>query len=69
MPYEDQNKGSVQIHADTFGFPENDPVLLIAGAMAQKHCFHVICFDNRDMSWSTHFPQSPLEAESNSLTP
>lgn len=65
------NNGNVQIHAETFGTPETDPVLLIAGAMAPamfwdtqfceslaKCGYYVIRFDNRDMGRSTHFPQS-----------
>jgi len=69
------NNGSVQIHTETFGSTENDPVLLIAGAMAPavfwetQFCialaergYHVIQFDNRDMGGSTHFPQSAPES-------
>lgn len=67
--------GNVQIYTETFGNAGNDPVLLIAGAMApamfwdQQFCeslanlgYYVIRFDNRDMGRSTHFPQSAPES-------
>lgn len=69
------NNGSVQIHSETFGSPDDVPVLLIAGAMAPavfwhtpfcealaERGYHVIRFDNRDIGRSTHFPQSAPES-------
>ncbi len=63
--------GPVHIHTEAFGNPEDDPVLLISGAMAPAvfwdtylcealaaQGYYVIRFDNRDIGKSTHFPQS-----------
>lgn len=63
--------GSVELYIETFGNPDNIPVLLIAGAMAPaifwdtQFCaplvsrgYYVIRFDNRDIGRSTHFPQN-----------
>lgn len=66
---------SVELYAETFGNPDNIPVLLIAGAMAPaifwdtEFCaslvsrgYYVIRFDNRDIGNSTHFPQNAPES-------
>lgn len=62
---------NVKLFVDTVGNKENEPILMIAGAMApyvfwnQQFCerlaingYFVIRFDNRDIGRSTHFPQS-----------
>ncbi|MCP4553365.1 MAG: alpha/beta hydrolase, partial [Bacteroidetes bacterium] len=62
---------NVNIYTESFGTPDDIPILLIAGAMApsvfwnDEFClalstkgYYVIRFDNRDIGRSTHFQQS-----------
>lgn len=62
----------IELHYDTFGNPQDEPIVLIMGLSCQmlfwpeRFCqqladrgFHVVRFDNRDVGLSTTFDDSP----------